>query len=270
MKARNALILLLFFLIGCKEEITTKEYFYPNGKIFYTDYLDKEKHLIKRERHSLNGNIVAYINYKSDAFNNAKFYHEKKLIGEYSKLKDGNVAAKFYDNNTIIHGIGKIDSLAREIGWWRFYVEKKLIQKRYSLIINYNSESTQVITYKNGKIDSLNSQFANISFKRENNSNYYKGRLTYNRTLNAKSYVSILLSTKINDNFSNLESANFDTIVFKNKSIMEFPVAFEKSGKKKLKGFIVEQYSNDGIGSKQKKVEMVEKRTPFQVELLVD
>jgi hypothetical protein len=247
-----------FFITSCDNP--KKEYYYPNGKIHYVDYFDGKNRLIKRKRFSFEKNAVTNLSYYDNELLNAKTYYHENLVADYKKYKNGYVKAKIYSDSEVDYGIGKIDSLGRQVGWWTFFDRsREIVQKRYFLIYRYDIMSTQIISYEKGKIDSLNSQLANLSIKKQDS--LYKGTLTYSRMLNNKSYVSVIVSSDINSNFTNDKEVVFDTIGFKDKTLMEFPIVFETKGKKTLKGYIIEQYLNND--------EMNEVRTPFEKNVII-
>lgn len=259
MRTIYILFAFIFFITSCDN--STKQYYYPNGKIYYIDYFDNKDMLRNREVFSLQGSMVSDIRYSDNKFLNAKMYYNKELIADIEKYKNGKVKAKIYSRDDNAYGLGKIDYLGRQIGWWTFFNKsKKIIGKKYFLIYGYDSTPTQQIKYKNGKVDSLKIQLANLSFRKQEP--IYKGKLTYTRKLNSKSYVSIIMSSDINSNFTNESEVVFDTIGFGDKALMEFPIIFETEGEKTIKGYIIEQYLNSND-------EMNEVRTPFEKTLTI-
>ncbi|WP_347067713.1 hypothetical protein [Flavobacterium sp. WV_118_3] len=246
---KMSIVCLMMLFISC---VKTKEEknFFSNGD-FYIDYYENEI-LIRRDAFYKKGNLKAIIEFKNDKLDNAKIYNGKKLVSQYFRKNDTLYDSETYYDNGIVIGEGNVDRWCREIGWWNYYDRnRRLFQKQHYVILNNSQLSNQVLFYKNGLLDTLRSDIADIVFYKDKGGASFKGKLIYNRKLNEKSYVSILFSDSIKDDFSNMDSVKFDTITFGDKAIMEFPVIFESNGRKNIRGIVVEQYAKEeNVGDK--------------------
>lgn len=256
--------MLLTSCINKKEE----KIYFPNGD-FYINYYEKDR-LVRKEMFTKKGSRNAIIEFMNNKLEKAKIYNGKKVVAQYFRKNDSLYNSETYYDNGIVRGEGNVDEWCREIGWWNFYDKNnKLFQKQHYIILNNSQLRNQVLFYKDGLLDTLRSNIADITFRKVKGNENFEGYLIYNRKLNKKSYVSILISTKIKDDFSNIDSVQFDTITFGSKEVMKFPAVFENNRKMKIRGIVVEQYSKDE-GMKDEPVDMLEKYTYIDKEVNVN
>lgn len=261
--------LVISLLIGCTNSIDVKEKYFPDGKLFYTDKYQNGK-ITQRKTYSMTGDRISVINFKNGKFNSSIIYNDNLPVGEYSLNSNGRNRAKFYLKNANIYGQGKVDDFSREIGWWNLYDEnRQLIEKRYSIVVGIESVVNQHIVYKNGKIDSLNSEFADVIMEKQTSADTYLAKLIYRRRIHKNSYVSLLISDKVKDDFTNIEAVIFDTIILNRSQELRFPITLKFKSVKKLRGYIIEQYTKEKI-TKDKPVNFIEGRTYFEKIINVD
>lgn len=238
-------------------------HYYPEGNLFYTDYYGADGILKNRETFSKDGTLRISSELKHGKIFQAKMFYNKKYLGQYFRKNKFLYDSEIYLGGKIYNGSGTIDSLGREVGWWTLYDANNIIQKRFYLVLDNEPIETQTIDFNHGRIDSLKSKFADITFVKTPAENVHIGKITYSRQLNDKSYVSILIEKEIDGIFS-LNAKDYDTINFQTKSKMDFPVKFEKTGKKNLRGFFVEQYFDKKLNR------MKEMRVPFEKEIIIN
>lgn len=251
------IILFLCFVLASCESGKSKTVYFSNGNVFYTDTFNDEGTLLRRETFSERGTPMAIIYYKEGRFDKSEIYHGDIVVGEYKYKNDTLARAWFKHGNVKRYGEGRIDEFSREQGWWHYYDHnRKIIEKRYSILFGKEQIVNQSYIYENGKVDSMNSQFADLRIH-EN-----KAQLIYKRRENKYSYVSLLVSPKIKNDFSNIDQVEFDTITFGSKEKMNFTITNEVR-RKTLRGYIVEQYTEEDFKPNEE-IDMIERRTLFE------
>lgn len=129
---------------------------------------------------------------------------------------------------------------------------------------------------KNDKTNSLQQEnngnyIAKINFKKSDIDKCYIGTLEYHPRINQESQLAICISDNIKSDFSNVDQVKLDTILLKNKNKV-FPIIFGSSGKKIIRGFVLERYPKnpaDTVLINQKKIpfEFYETKTYFEEKL---
>lgn len=215
---KNILILALLFLIECKNN-EEKVYFYPNGKVYKIDEFTNNKILKKSRKFDINDKLVSDLTLIKDQYKEILYIEDQK-----------------------VYGFGKLDSLNRKTGWWKFYNNNVLCGKQEYKIINNQEFINQGYSYNtNGTIDINHTRYIKLKFKKTERPKSYVGILKYRQQLDKKSTVLICIGSGLNKDFSNIDKVKLDTIVFNKKSPREFPLIFETSGKVKIRGFVLER-----------------------------
>jgi len=270
MKNKYLLTLLVVLALSCNESRKTQKKSCA-GNLCYIDSTGNDNIMVSRTIDYGKG-FTGKIDYMDGKFIISHIYFNKKKYAEYIPYNGLEYKGYFYTRHGLKFGYGHLDTLSHETGWWDIYDAKgRLYEKRHTLLVNYDAIVNQVFSYRDGKIDSVQSKFADIKFFKQTKPNLHKASLIYSRRLDRHSYVSLLISSKINDNFTNLNSVKFDTIAFEQKAIMEFTLKIKKGTAKILRGFIVEQYAEKGLDDNYKsKSPATELLVPFEVKYLAE
>lgn len=217
---KRVLILLLIFTISCQKK-DRKVSYHSNGKVSTIETYFKFKKLKERKTFDLKGELISeLINIDKNRFKETLYFEGQK-----------------------IYGYGKLDSLNRKIGWWKFFDnENHLSGRQEYMIINQKEYVNQGISYNlDGTIDVEHSRFFKLKFFKSKNKRCYIGYLYYLKKMGKKSEVMLCIGESLNRDFSNIDKVKLDTLLFKEVNIKKFPILFKSSGKKCIRGFVIER-----------------------------
>ena len=240
--------------MSCKN---TKEEYFPNGTIA-KEYELKNGRLdgVSKEYYE-NGKLKAVYLLKDGVLvDSSLFYNKEKSFIEkinYYLPKD-SIRTKFF------HEKGKLSSTGL------FYKNQKIGKWNY---FNKNGKLEKVFEYKNIEGEQYTNQSWYFNIKGEtikNLGNYYILKpipkslqsneallldFEYKPLLASNSEATIYMSSKINNDFSNLESVTLDAFpLYSHKAIIE--MSFKSKGRKNLRGFIKESISKTDKSAKSK------------------
>lgn len=254
MKHKYLLFSICFILMSCKN---TKEEYYPNGTIAKEYELKNGKLDGVSKEYYENGKLKAIYLLKdgvlvdsSLSYNKEKSFIEK--INYY--LPKDSIRTKFFHEKEKISSTG-IFYNNQKSGKWKYFNKNGELEK----VFEYKNIESKQYTNQGWYFDSRGDTLKNLG-------NYYilkpiPKTIQSNKTLSLdfeykpilalNSEAIIYMSSKINNDFSNLGLVTLDAFpLYSNKAILE--MSFKSKGKKNLRGFIKEFITNTDKTTKSK------------------
>jgi hypothetical protein len=262
-------LFLIFLLQSCSNKQKTKTNYNPDGKILNIEYYDDNGFLKTKKNFSENGDLISIFEFKKGEKIKMMFYDGNRLVSDLFLEKKDIWNQRIYYDNITIYGNGKIDNQGRQIGWWSFFDNNKILkQKQEFMNIDNNQYLNQAIIFeKNGKIDFKNSFFISLNIKKIKDK-IYRCKLNYNNQKSKISEAAICIGNDIKEDFSNVSSVHLDTVNIINKS---FPIEFENTGEKIIRGFLLSRYTkNPNETSINEKTVFLESKIYFEYKILVE
>lgn len=236
-------IIIVLFTTSCKNE---KKDFYETGNIKSICELNSNNQKNGAEKIFYEtGELMLLQHFKNGKqIDSSLGYYKDGSIQSIIKIKNDSLFCKTFKKKILISE-GSIDSLSRAVGWWNYYTNNEISSKQENIIIEGKSVINRQKAYVKNKIIFKKSKIYNlIRPNRIESGNEILLRFNFNfyeplkeKNLLGKEYYYLVVSPEINNDFSNLNGLEFDTIVNKNNQF-DFYIKFKKPGIKNIKGII--------------------------------
>lgn len=272
MKNTLALLLITLLLTSCKDDNSKINNF--EGEKYAKNFYDQNDNLVKKDYYDENGEIYFMIDYKDGRIINIKSYSNGELNIDTKIDRNLNAIQKTINKGEVKgFGYGKVTEKGEYVGWWEYYdLQNKILEKIEFLNVGgRESYRNQYVSYKlNGEIDTLKSDFFNIIFIKKNEKEY-DCKVDYYSS-NKHKILHICIDEEIDSVFSNINELKSKPFRLRNKKNAYYPIIFNKTGKQKIRGYIIERsFENprDTI-KKGSPIDVVENYSFFEKEFIVE
>ncbi len=265
---------LILFYASCKEEshYVKKEYYTTGELLSETSYLkeDSLRDGLYKEFYK-NGNLKQSTSFKkSIQTDSAMLYFATGELRLKEVLKADTILTSYYYKNGNLSALVK--SLNREIpieiGWTQNFNKKGVFSDSLEYFnINNKSELNQLISYNDdGGLNLNNSFFYRMKVSKIKDVDKHQLKVSYFPSVK-ESTVYMIISKKINDDFSNLKSVKLDTLLLENNIL----TANLKKPYQNLKGFFYEYNAKvkHAVGKDSVRMTIHEKKTYFNEHIKV-
>lgn len=268
-----------FLIISCEEK--SKVEYFDDGKISKKYYLKENKYDGKFEEYYENGNLKEEHFYKNGIKTDSSIYFFENKKGSKSQIDyylkgDTIFQKKFYENGIIESKGEKVNDI--KIGNWRYYRKNGTLKGIFEYKTIRGEQFTNQGWHFNEEEKFIEEQGNYIDYQvssykvKQNDTILFN--LKYKPLLALNSNVFMCFSTKINDDYSNLNEIKLDTIYLKNNKITNHKFIFETKGEKIIKAFVKEyiedtNYTYD-ITNEEEYVEYLERVIFFDFKITVE
>lgn len=246
LKLKYIIIYIIFFLfiISCDKK---KKSYYDDGSIKSTYYLNSENNKEgKEEVFYPTGELQSVASYKDGIWKDSIIKYNKD--GTYQSIlynKEDGLYLKTFENN-ILTNEGKVDNNLDPIEWWKFYKDGNLFSEKETIIIDGNRITNQELFYENNKMIPSKSKYYKFVFpdKMKKQIQYeFKiffqlNELSPQENLLQKEYYFLIFSQYYDDDFSNINSVQSDTIIPYKENEFIITLSFKNAGEKNFRGVI--------------------------------
>lgn len=247
MRGYNKIYKYMFFFtiaimfIAC-DKIDKQERYDENGNLKYLLYMQKDD-TIKFFESFDDGRFLYRNNEKDTSSQDTLREYYKNGNKMFELVEMGNIG---HITNFFINGKKRSEGFLfnkKNIGWWNYYDNNKLIKRIYFAQVDNNLLMPQLQIFdSNGQLNKNKSDFIDILIP----DTLYKGRSTGTISYKKKienSEERIGIGYNVEPDYNNLKNVRVDTF-YNPKSDGFFGVEFNNLGKQKIRGFIYERKLN--------------------------
>ncbi|RAR49755.1 toxin-antitoxin system YwqK family antitoxin [Flavobacterium lacus] len=268
----NKLNLISIFLIIILSSCQNREVeYYENGKIKKSYEQKDNKFNGQYKEFYENGNIKLIHIYENGILKDSSvFYNEGETIHQITHyLKKDTTYVKIFQNEKLSSEGKYFQNM--KIDKWKYYDKHEKLEKVFEYITicgkHYSNQGWYFTSEGDTLIDKGNFiKYTNLK-RNLKPKEILHFQMLYKSILPENSKSFVCLSSKIQDNFCNINEVKLDTIHPQNNSF-DVLVSFSKKGNKNLRGFITE-YQIEGYISKDS-FRYAERKVYFDIPLLVE
>ncbi len=233
-------IIVLFLVISCTK-VSKKKEFYKTGEICSEYEIDENNSKSGLEKlYYKNGKLKRILLHNSNVLVDTSYQYYNDGTVKIKTFKTKKLDSTYYYINDCIYYKGVLQNNNSVLGWWDNLncKESSLLVKKQFVEVGNDIVENQSIFYNNNKIiDSLS-----YYFKINVNDTLIKGvsydvKIEYSKPKRDINRVYLLHNWEINNNFSNLNELEYDTINgFDNE--INFKLSFDKIGDETFRSLI--------------------------------
>lgn len=250
------LLFLSVFYISCDKKEKT---FYEDGSLKSIYHITSEG--IKEGEEQVfypSGELQSVIFYKDGVWTDSIVKYNKD--GTYLSIlynKEEGLYLKTFENN-ILANEGKVDDNLNPIGWWKFYEDGNLFSEKETIIIDGNRITNQELFYENNKmIPNKSKYYKFVSPDKMKKQTQYEFKIPFQlnnelspqENLLKEEYYFLIFSQHYNDDFSNFNSVQSDTIIPYKENEFLITLSFKNAGEKNFRG-VIEKHTLNREGEK--------------------